>query len=120
MHRRESADLARGLIAASRLSLASEGKLVYQLRRPWCDDTTYFVLDPLTFIERLAALVPSPGVHLVTNHGVLAPASTWRDMIVPAPPPRVPLDEHETVMHETHAPRASDSGKQLRAPPPKP
>ena len=28
------------------------------------DGTTHFVFDPLTFIERLAALVPRPGVHL--------------------------------------------------------
>ena len=78
--------VARGPIAAERLSLSTEGKVIYELRRPWRDGTTHFVFDPLTFIERLAALVPRPGVHLVTYHGVLAPASTWRDMIVPGPP----------------------------------
>ncbi|MCE9593676.1 MAG: transposase, partial [Planctomycetes bacterium] len=35
------------------------------------------------FIERLAALVPRPHCHLVTYHGVLAPAAQWRDLIVP-------------------------------------
>ncbi|MFT7671467.1 MAG: hypothetical protein ACI8X5_004185 [Planctomycetota bacterium] len=30
--------------------------------------------------------MPHPGVQLVTYHGVLAPASSWRDMIVPDPP----------------------------------
>lgn len=79
--------VARGPLAAERLSLSPEGKVVLELRRPWRDGTSHFVFDPLTFIERLAALVPRPGVHQVTYHGVLAPASTWRDMIVPAPPP---------------------------------
>jgi len=63
------------------------------------------VFDPRTFIERLAALVPRPGVHLVTYHGVLAPASTWRDMIVPDPPALI--DEPDEPMHETIAPDPS-------------
>jgi hypothetical protein len=29
-------------------------------------------------------LVPRPHCHLVTYHGVLAPAAQWRDLIVPA------------------------------------
>ncbi|MBM4113849.1 MAG: hypothetical protein FJ253_10870, partial [Phycisphaerae bacterium] len=37
--------------------------------------------DPLTFIERLAALVPPPRAHQLTYHGVLAPASAWRDLV---------------------------------------
>ena len=41
-----------------------EGKVVYTLRRPWRDGTTHIVFDPLTFIERLAALVSRPRVHL--------------------------------------------------------
>ncbi len=32
----------------------------------------HFVFNPLTFIERLAALGPAPGMHLVTYHGALA------------------------------------------------
>jgi len=45
-------------------------------------------------------------------HGLRPPASTWRDMIVPAPPPPdpAPVYEPDTVMHEMHAPAASDSG----------
>ncbi len=98
--------VARGPIAAERLSLSADGKVVYELRRAWRDGTTHFVFDPLTFIERLAALVPRPGVHLVTYHGVLAPASTWRDMIVPAPLPSP--DEPGEALHEAPALVASD------------
>ena len=39
--------------------------------------------DPLTFIERLAALAPLPRAHQLTYHGVLALASAWRDLVVP-------------------------------------
>jgi hypothetical protein len=41
------------------------------------------VFEPLAFLERLAALVPSPRAHLVTSHGVLSPASALRSAIVP-------------------------------------
>ena len=34
------------------------------------------------FIERLAALVSVPRVHLQTYHGVLAPSASWRDDVV--------------------------------------
>jgi len=74
-------------IATERLSLADDGKVVYALRHPWRDGTAEIVFDPLTFLERLAALVPRPRAHLLTYHGVLAPASDWRDWIVPAAAP---------------------------------
>ena len=35
--------------------------------------------------RRLAVLVPRPRAHLLTYHGVLAPAAQWRDRIVPGP-----------------------------------
>ena len=38
---------------------------------------TAIELDPMTFLARLAALIPRPGVHLLTYHGLLAPAGTW-------------------------------------------
>jgi len=62
----------RPALAADRLSLSPEGKVVYALRHPWRDGTTHFVFDPLTFIERLAALVPRPREHQLTYHGALA------------------------------------------------
>ena len=40
----------------------------------------------MTLIERLAALVPRPRVHLTTYHGVFAPAASYRDRVVPPPP----------------------------------
>ena len=46
------------------------------------------VMEPLEFMERLAALVPRPRLHLIRFHGVLAPNAKLRSKIVPAPPER--------------------------------
>jgi hypothetical protein len=81
--------VARPPIATERLSLSPEGRVVYRLRHRWRDGTEAVVLDPLTFLERLAALVPRPRTHLVTYHGVLAPAAAWRDLVVPGSLPRM-------------------------------
>lgn len=78
--------LARPAIASERLSLDEHGRVVYRLRRHWKDGTRAVVFQPLDFIARLAALVPRPRTHLLTYHGVLAPAAEWRDWIVPAQP----------------------------------
>jgi hypothetical protein len=57
---------------------APDGRVVYGLKRHWRDGTSAVSFDPLTFIERLAALVPPPRAHQLTYQGVLAPASAWR------------------------------------------
>jgi hypothetical protein len=79
---------ARPPVVHERLSLTADGKKVlYKLKRRWKDGSTHVVLAPTTLIERLAALVPRPRVHLTTYHGVFAPAASFRDQIVPVPPP---------------------------------
>ena len=35
--------------------------------------TTHIVMEPLEFMQRLAALVPRPRLHLIRFHGVLTP-----------------------------------------------
>ncbi len=42
-------------------------------------------MSPMTFISRLAALVPAPRTNLVTYHGLLAPAAAYRSKVVPEP-----------------------------------
>jgi len=42
------------------------------------------IFEPLDFLARLAALVPSPGVNLTRYHGVFAPNHRLRAWIVPA------------------------------------
>lgn len=77
--------MARPAIATERLHELPDGRVAYDLRHTWSDGTTRVVFEPRTFIGKLAALVPPPRAHLVTYHGVLAPAANWRAAIVPGP-----------------------------------
>jgi hypothetical protein len=76
--------LARPPIATDRLSRLDDGRLELQLKRPWRDGTTAFVLTPHELIERLVTLVPRPRAHLTRYFGVFAPAFAARAAIVPA------------------------------------
>ncbi len=42
------------------------------------------MLEPLDLMARLAALVPTPRMHLTMYHGVLAPRSQYREAVRPA------------------------------------
>ena len=75
--------ITRPPLATQRLALAPNGRVIYGLKRHWRDGTSAVSFDPLTFIERLAALVPPPRAHQLAYHGVLATASAWRDLVVP-------------------------------------
>jgi hypothetical protein len=47
----------------------------------------HLVMSPLEFMQRLAALVPRPRLHLIRFHGVLAPNAKLRALVVPQGPP---------------------------------
>jgi hypothetical protein len=78
--------IARPAIALERLSLNANGQVVYSLKKPYSDGTTHIVMTPLELLERLAAIIPRPRVHLTRFHGVLAPHFKHRKLVVPAPP----------------------------------
>jgi hypothetical protein len=80
--------ITRPAIANERLKRNRAGQVVLQLKSPYKDGTTHIVMEPLEFMERLAALVPRPRLHLIRFHGVLAPNAKLRSQIVPAPPER--------------------------------
>src|SRR5207249_450079 len=65
--------ITRPAIANERLKRNRAGQVVLQLKSPYKDGTTHIVMEPLEFMERLAALVPRPRLHLIRFHGVLAP-----------------------------------------------
>jgi len=67
--------IARPPISTDRLTLDERGRILYRLRHPYRDGTTHIVFTPTSFLERLK--------HLLTYHGVLAPASSWRPEIIP-------------------------------------
>ena len=47
----------------------------------------------MEFMQRLAALVPRPRLHLIRFHGVLAPNAKLRSQVVPTPAPQTTAGE---------------------------
>src|SRR5262249_4983323 len=76
---------ARGAVSLERLQEDANGELVYTFTHPWADGTTGIRLAPLELLEKLAALVPLPHVHLVRYGGCLAPHSHLRGSVIPTP-----------------------------------
>jgi hypothetical protein len=74
---------ARPAVAESRLSELPDGRIAYSLKKRWKNGTTAVVMTKEVLMERLCALVPKPRKHLVTYHGVLAPAAGLRSQVVP-------------------------------------
>ncbi|CAN0491071.1 unnamed protein product, partial [Phaeothamnion confervicola] len=58
------------------------GDVVLQLKSAWRDGTMHIKMSPLEFMQRLAALVPRPRLHLIHFHGVLAPNAGLRAAVV--------------------------------------
>src|SRR5499426_1728333 len=89
-HRRDQLEClirytARGAVSLERLQAAANGALVSTFTHPWSDGTTGIRLSPWERLEKLAALVPLPRVHLVRYGGCLAPHSHLRGAIRPTP-----------------------------------
>ena len=63
----------RPALANERVQINSAGQVVLKLKTAWRDGTTHIVMGPLELMQRLAALVPRPRLHLIRFHGVLAP-----------------------------------------------
>jgi hypothetical protein len=114
-HRRDRLErlcryVARPPLAEERLSVNERtGKVIYGFRRPFRDGSTHVVLDPLSFLSRLAALVPPPRMHLVTYHGVLAPSARRREEIVPVTLPGR-KDRRQSATEETTLPDPAAAG----------
>jgi hypothetical protein len=65
-------------------------------------------MSPLEFMQRLAALVPRPRLHLIRFHGVLAPHARLRAAIVPIPAQKTTV--HAAPATHTGAAARSVSG----------
>jgi hypothetical protein len=94
--------ITRPAIANERLKRDGAGDVVLQLKSAWRDGTTHIKMPPLEFMQRLAALVPRPRLHLIRFHGVLAPNAGLRAAIVPGSPEK-PGDEAAHDAHEAPA-----------------
>jgi len=89
-HRRDQLErliryTARGAVALERLAQDANGDFLYTFTHPWSDGTTGIGLSPAELLEKLAALVPLPRVHLIRYGGCLAPHSHLRGAIIPTP-----------------------------------
>ena len=78
--------ITRPALANERVQCNSAGQVVLRLKTPWRDGTTHIVMSPLECMQRLAALVPRPRLHLIRFHGVLAPNAKLRALVVPHVP----------------------------------
>jgi hypothetical protein len=79
--------ITRPALSYERIQLNAAGQVELKLKTPWRDGTTHLVMSPLEFMQRLAALVPRPRLHLIRFHGVLAPNAKLRALVVPQRPP---------------------------------
>ena len=52
--------ITRPALANERVQCNAAGQVVRKLKTAWRDGTTHIVMSPLTFMRRLAALVPRP------------------------------------------------------------
>lgn len=77
--------LTRPALCLDRLDVREDGMISWSLRKVWRNGTRSFLFTPYEFIAKLSALVPHPGEHQLTYHGVLAPASPLRGEVVPGP-----------------------------------
>ena len=85
-HRRDQLErliqyTARGAVSLERLTQDANGDLVYTFTHPWSDGTTGIRLSPMELVEKLAAFVPLPRVHLVRYSGCRAPHSHLRGVL---------------------------------------
>ena len=78
--------ITRPALSDERVQRNAAGQVELKLKAPWRDGTTHLVMSPLEFMQRLAALVPRPRLHLIRYHGVLAPNAKLRPLVVPQGP----------------------------------
>src|SRR6266568_284878 len=114
-HRRDQLErliryTGRGAVSLERLQEDANGDLVSTFTHPWSDGTTGIRLAPVELLEKLAALVPLPHVHLVRYGGCLAPHSHLRGASRPTPRQQG-LDGEETQPRTPYWPWARLLGR---------
>ena len=64
------------------------------MKRPLPDGRTHLVMTGMELLRKLAPLVPPPRFHLLRFHGIFAPNSKLRSLVVPKPPERASQCAH--------------------------
>jgi Putative transposase len=93
--------VARPVLNGGDEETCPKGKCALSLPNPWSDGTTGIRLAPLELLEKLAALVPLPHVHLVRYGGCLAPHNHLRRSIIPTPRQQG-MEEREATITSPH------------------
>ncbi|MFM7617628.1 MAG: transposase [Actinomycetes bacterium] len=103
--------VARPMVVGERVSELADGRIAWRLKVPGGRGETHRIMEPMEFMARLAALVPPPRRPLVRYHGVFAPHSPWRAVVVPAPSmvPRACEGAAAGDTEPTNATRGSDA-----------
>ena len=106
--------ITRPALSDERVQRNAAGQVELKLKTPWRDGTTHLVMSPLEFMQRLAALVPRPRLHLIRFHGVLAPNAKLRSLVVPKAPEVAQQATETAVAGECEAESAQDQGRGRR------
>ena len=72
---RVSRYIQRPVITQDRLLELEDGRFYYRFKRVWKNDAKEIFFEGPDLLERLAALIPPPRKHQLSNHGVYAPNS---------------------------------------------
>jgi len=97
---------ARGAIALSRLRRLDDGRFVYDMKRSLPDGRSQLVMTGVELLKKLVPLVPPARANLTRFHGVFAPRSRLRALVVPTPPASpAPLDVKPAESAPTPAPK---------------
>jgi ribosomal protein S27E len=75
--------LLRPPFADAQIEETADGRIALVLRKRRKNGDTHRFFTPLAFLRRLAWLIPRPREHLVRYEGVLAPASSFRELVAP-------------------------------------
>jgi hypothetical protein len=77
---------ARPALASSRFRKLSDGRIAYRVKYADKGKAKHRIMTPVELLARISALIPPPRYPLIRYHGVLAPASMWREHVIPKPP----------------------------------
>jgi len=70
--------IARPAVSEERLKQLPSGDIVLKLKTKYSDGTSHLLFSGLEFVEKIAALVPPPRIHLTRFFGCLAPHAKLR------------------------------------------
>ena len=93
---------ARPPFALDRIEELPDGRIAYRVKTPR-KGKTHRVMTPVEFIARLAAQIPPPRYPTIRYHGVFAPGSKWRKLVVIKAPVQRPKPCAEPTRPESDA-----------------